>query len=154
MRKSRGGYLGFRPYSFQRGTWGCQKNKGGPFFLFLCFIAFLCDNFSNLTTLPLVCIYVRNDGVFDLSYLTEKTNYSYHNHGILTVGLVRLGQVRLGQVRLGQVRLVRIVEVFDEVINYLVRSLRQNSQTFNLLIFFDFRSSDSWSSDSRMFNLR
>ncbi len=35
----------------------------------------------------------------------ERTNYKYHNRGILTAGLVRLGQVRLGQVRLGQVRL-------------------------------------------------
>ncbi len=42
-----GGVLVFWVSSFEGGTWGCHKR-----FPFLCFIAFLCDNFSGLTTLP------------------------------------------------------------------------------------------------------
>ncbi len=46
-----GGSLGFWPNSFEGGTWGLSENLGGS--PFSCFIASLCDNFSE--PLPSLC---------------------------------------------------------------------------------------------------
>ena len=38
-----GGPWGFLANSFEGGTWGCEKIRGGS-----CFISFLCGNFSKI----------------------------------------------------------------------------------------------------------
>ncbi len=96
--KSRGGSLFFLTSSFEGGTWGCEKIRGGA-----CFIAFLCGSFSKIfiggtwgvplnPPPPPVCIYgVRGKYVHVRTnrrdYILTQNTFSFLN--FLSISLIK-----------------------------------------------------------------
>jgi hypothetical protein len=85
--KFRGGLWGFGQNLF-RGVLGVVKKSRGPIFcLFSCFIAFLCDNFWDLTPAPppppCVHLYVELDRFSKVRFLKEPKKSIFRFEGTL-----------------------------------------------------------------------